>query len=288
MNDPINVNVLVSAKEEYTNHLCFVLGPLMYNGIMKIYRNSQNMPKKVSGFSYRNFQICLANVQNWSKNMITDETNTIKEQCPYLQDLVTAIFISHVKILACVRIKGNHKNIKLKIPSMDTFTHHIYCLICQKFYNSVQIIDLPKEQIVELIETIIHESIKHQLPIENILNEYLRDAFNDEASESDDNSEKSLKGEDIVNDDFDDDYDKESMDSEYKNEQKKIPVIPIEQNFSVEQEVQQDEKQKEEQKEEHMHGFEDTTKINITETPHMQPTSDTPYVPELSFFDDEN
>jgi hypothetical protein len=228
MSEALNVNVLVSAKEEYTQQLCYVLSPLIYQGVVKLFDESKLMPKTIRGISYRNFQITLANIQNWSSFIIEKETKRIKELCTYLSDLVTAIFVSHVKILACVRMKGDHKNIKIKIPNMEIFIHKIYILVGNKIYNNVNIINESEEYVIRLISDTINECIRKQLPIEHILNEYLFDVFNDvsddESEKSNSESSKIIKGEDIAESDNSDNSDAES---EYIEENKHIPTIPI-------------------------------------------------------------
>ena len=228
MSEALNVNVLVSAKEEYTSQLCFVLSPLIYQGIRSIYIDSQTMPKQVRGISYRNYQLKLINVQTWSSFVIEKETKRIKEYCTFLSDLVTAIFVSHVKILACVRLKGNSKNIKIKIPSMENFIHKIYILVAQKFYNNLKLIHEPEENLIHIISDTIMECIRKQLPIEHILREYLFDVFND-VEESESKSESKNSGSKEFNgDDVDEDFDNQSLaESEYHDEAKAIPVIPI-------------------------------------------------------------
>jgi len=253
MLDALNVNVLVSAKEEYTNQLCYVLSPLIYHGLMSLFEESKKIPKQVRGISYRNLQIVLANVQNWSSFIIEKETKRIKTSCSYLSDLVTAIFVSHVKILACVRLKGDHKNIKIKIPNMDTFVHKIYILVANKIYNNVMLIHEHEEVLIKTISDIINECIRKQLPIEHILQEYLFDVFNDdsvesEASEKSDKSNKEFTMDEVA----DDDDVKSEPESDFENEQKAIPVVPIDGDPYT--------------KDSSIPNFDDTTKIEIPES----------------------
>ena len=263
MSEALNVNVLVSAKEEYTNQLCYVLSPLIYQGVMSLFEESKKIPKQVRGVSYRNLQIVLANVQNWSSFIIEKETKRIKDSCSYLSDLVTAIFVSHVKILACVRLKGEHKNIKIKIPNMETFIHKIYILVCNKFYNNVMLIHDPEERLINMISDIINECIRKQLPIEHILQEYLFDVFNEDSVESElsEKSDKSNK-EFTVDEVAEDDDIRSEAESEFENEQKAIPVLPIDGDPY--------------QRDSPIPNFEDTTKIEIPEsavnTPNIGPT----------------
>lgn len=275
MSEALNVNVLVSAKEEYTNQLCYVLSPLIYQGIMSLFEESKKMPKQVRGVSYRNLQIVLANVQNWSSFIIEKETKRIRDYCSYLSDLVTAIFVSHVKILACVRLKGEHKNIKIKIPNMETFIHKIYILVCNKFYNNVTLIHEAEETLIKMISDIINECIRKQLPIEHILQEYLFDVFNDdsvesEQSEKSDKSNKEFTMDEVVEEE--DDI-KSDPDSEFENEQKAIPVVPIDGTPY--------------RRDSPIPNFDDTTKIEIPEsavnTPNIGPSqlsdTDEPHEP---------
>ena len=255
MADILNVNVLVSAKEEYTSQLCYVLSPLIYQGIVATCEDSKKLEKKVRGFSVNNFKICLANIQNWSSFTLEKETKRIKKYCPYLNDLVTAIFVSHVKILASVRLKGNNKNIKLKIPAMDLFIHKVYILVAERFYNNPHLIDDSEQNNIELISKIIDECIRKQLPIEHILNEYLADVFNSEDTESESEKgeeEKELKGEEFLEENESDN------ESEYTPESKNIPTIPI--NSQIHNNNDE------------LPNFEDVTKIDINNTPILSAT----------------
>lgn len=272
MSEALNVNVLVSAKEEYTNQLCYVLSPLIYQGIMSLFEESKKIPKQVRGVSYRNLQIVLANVQNWSSFIIEKETKRIKDSCSYLSDLVTAIFVSHVKILACVRLKGEHKNIKIKIPNMETFVHKIYILVCNKFYNNVMLIHEPEEGLIKMISDIINECIRKQLPIEHILQEYLFDVFNDDSVESEPSEKSEKSNKEFTMDEVaeEDDDVKSDAESEFENEQKAIPVVPIDGTPH--------------QRDSPVPDFEDTTKIEIPEsavnTPNIGPMQEENDVPE--------
>ena len=277
MTDALNVNVLVSAKEEYTNQLCYVMSPLIYQGIFSLLDESKKIPKQVRGMSYRNFQIVLANVQNWSSFIIEKETKRIKDSCSYLSDLVTAIFVSHVKILACVRLKGDHKNIKIKIPNMETFIHKIYILVCNKFYNKPEIIHESEEILTQMISAIINECIRKQLPIEHILQEYLFDVFNDDLVDSDPSVKSSKSNKEFTADEVAEQYsedDKSDAESEFENEQKAIPVVPIDGNL-LQSGVPDP-------------NFEDTTKIKVPDsamnTPNLGPTqiNDIEYIPPES------
>ena len=147
MSDEINVNVLVAAKEEYTKQLVFLLSPEIYKIIVNVYNESQKLKKKRS-VSLRNFQVLLQKIQFWNNLIIERNTEEIKTKIPYLLNLITAIFISHVKILACVRLKTDSKSVNVKVPNLDFFLHKIIVTVAVKLYDKHNTILLEKDKLV--------------------------------------------------------------------------------------------------------------------------------------------
>jgi len=183
MSETLNVNVLVAAKEEYTKQLVYILSPEIYTVILNVFNESQQLKKKRS-ISLRNFQLQLKKIPVWNTIIIEKNTENIKSKIPYLLDLITAIFVSHVKILACVRLKSDSKSIQVKVPNLDTFLHKIIITNAEKIYYNPELILRKKEIVVSLISETIEETIRNQIPIDKILTEYLSGVFDDEKQES--------------------------------------------------------------------------------------------------------
>ena len=185
MSETLNVNVLVAAKEEYTKQLVYILSPEIYTVILNVFNESQQLKKKRS-ISLRNFQLQLKKIPVWNTIIIEKNTENIKSKIPYLLDLITAIFVSHVKILACVRLKTDSKSIQVKVPNLDTFLHKIIITNAEKIYYNPELILKKKEIVVSLISETIEETIRNQIPIDKILTEYLSGVFDeDEQSKND-------------------------------------------------------------------------------------------------------
>ena len=182
MSETLNINVLVAAKEEYTKQLVYILSPEIYIVLKNIYNESQQMKKKRS-ISLRNYQILLKRIPVWNTILIQKHTKDIKSKIPYLLDLITAIFVSHVKILACVRLKADSKSIQVKVPNLDVFLHKIIITNAEKIYYNPEIILKKKEIVIELISETIEETIRNQIPIDKILTEYLAGVFDEESEE---------------------------------------------------------------------------------------------------------
>ena len=67
------------------------------------------------------FQEMLSEIPNWNQSIITNETNRIKDNISYIEDLLTAVFISNMRLLCSV--ENTNKKIKVKIPKLDLFIH---------------------------------------------------------------------------------------------------------------------------------------------------------------------
>ena len=224
MAETLNVNVLVAAKEEYTKQLISTIQGGIYDIIKQIYTESQknNIRRLVS---YSNFQKELKAVPNWASFKLDEKLHTINSKYPYLMDLVTAIFVSHVKILACVRLKSDDKSVKIKVPNLNTFLHKIIINCSECIYYTPDIIEDNKTKIFEIINGSINETIANQIPIEYILNEYLSGVFDEEEPAYPDN-------EDVVEQEPDlNEYSDEEVDDD-ADVKKNIPIIPIQRPIS--------------------------------------------------------
>ena len=213
MSKNLNISVLVAARDEYIEQLKCILSPLIIQGINSIYQDAIDISegKKII---YK-FQELLKDVPKWNQTILQEESKRIKKKCSYIMDIVTAIFVSNVKILASIRLKGNKENIRVKIPTSDIFIHSIYIETAQQifydpmlFYHKNENIQKNKKQVGEIIRYSIDETIRQMLPFDNILQEYLANALNDNAdndsdsgseeSEVSDPDEESLHGDDLI------------------------------------------------------------------------------------------
>ena len=105
--------------------MCYYLCPLIDEGFVSIYKDALEQtrskdPKKASVL--RNFQIFCKAIPTWNDTLLNNESDRIKKAWPFLMDLLTAVFVSNVKILAAIKLKGNSKNIKIK----NTYDKYFY------------------------------------------------------------------------------------------------------------------------------------------------------------------
>ena len=216
MSENLNINVLVAAKEEYTKQLVYSLSPEIYTVILNVYKDSQKLKKKMS-VSLRNFQFELKKIPTWNTIIIEKHTKDIKTKIPYLLNLITAIFVSHVKILACVRLHADSRNINVKVPDLNHFLHQIIIMNAEKIYYTPDIIQKKKEYVIMIISETIEETIRNQIPIDKILTEYLAGVFEDDNNNKviSDKQLKNIHSE--IDDDSNSEIDDEIQELEYSN-----------------------------------------------------------------------
>ena len=183
-----NSKSFVDAKTEYTKQLQILLTPRIYEGIESIYTDSSNNVSE-GGDKMRVFQNFLKTIPKWNQEIINHETIRIKDdsKCNYLEKLLNAIFVSHTKILTL------NSNLDIQVPKLNHFIHKCYIETARELYKNPYLLDKtirnPREKQNNLRETLtiinnsINTTICRLLPLENILDVYLKETSLDEEDE---------------------------------------------------------------------------------------------------------
>ena len=101
---------LVEARTEYTKHLYDILNEIVYSKFTHIFETSKENTKNKSDILI-NFQKELRKVPEWNRTELNDEVTKVTDKCPWFTDLMSAIFVSTIKILTSVKM-----NKKKSIP----------------------------------------------------------------------------------------------------------------------------------------------------------------------------
>ena len=191
-----NITVLVDAKQEYTKQLTNIIVPFIYDGIKSIYDSTVNICKMNNDRSVlMRFQEQLSLIPKWNQDIINEEYDRISTDsgCDWLDELVTAVFLSHTKILAAIK-SGNKKNkINLKIPKIDHFIHKCYIESAREIWKNPYLFNETNNQSDfqrnvmdshKIICSSIEETIRKLLPVKNILKEYLGSKYDESDEDS--------------------------------------------------------------------------------------------------------
>lgn len=194
--DDYNVNVLSESKNEYSARLLNILSPLIIEGIKSIFNDavkicSENEEDEKYLMTFQNF---LTRVPKWNSMLVDEECKRIQNSsaCTYLEDLLTCVHITHLKLLTSVRVSQKQKKIDIDIPKLSTFIHKIYIHLARKIYSNVylferDIMPLQYQKNMRECELLCRESIlsviRESIPVEKILRAYIDETVDEEIIE---------------------------------------------------------------------------------------------------------
>ena len=195
--DDYNVNVLSEAKNEISLRLVMMLTPHILNGMKSIFKESWElcMENDEENKYLMTFQTFLSRVPKWNQQIVDDETKRIirESKCEYLDDLLTGVHITQLKIMTSIRVTNNRKKIDIEIPKLESFIHRVYIDFARKLYSNVYLFEkkvasLTYQKNMRECELMIHESImntvRESIPIENILKSYMDETIDEDVIEN--------------------------------------------------------------------------------------------------------
>ena len=187
-----NTSIFTQAKIEYTQQLIDVLTPNMFDGIKSIYDESKVVFSTQTNHSILTlFRTFLEKVPEWNNELVEVETERIINQshCDWLDDLVTAVFISHTKILTSIGPNMKNTRVNLTIPKTINFIHKCYINLAREIWKNPYLYDenvsgSEYQKNMRTIELIIKENIENTirklLPVKEILKDHLDNFDNNE------------------------------------------------------------------------------------------------------------
>lgn len=178
-----NNNILIEAKTELTNQFVSLLTPNIYDGFQFMYDDIIEKCKKKRTTEYLSeFQLSLKEIPNWSSQQIKEEYQKIANrcECDYLPELLTGVLVATARVLSTIGTKTSQVN--LKIPKIYKFIHQCYIHSAREFWKFTYLFDrdISKMEIQrnireseKIIENSIKQIIRSNLPVQNLLKEYL-------------------------------------------------------------------------------------------------------------------
>jgi hypothetical protein len=187
------ISVYAEAKSEYTKQLCQYLVPSIQQYFLDLLEEAKQKevdPKRILLM----FQTMLENISDWNVDKVQRETTTIigSSQCDYLEELMTAVFIAHTKVLSAIRLTTKQKKLQITIPKLDHFIHRILRECSRLLWSNTYLFStgapsIERQRNLRQIENFLQEGvlqgIRGMLPVKNILREYLKDDDTEEDEE---------------------------------------------------------------------------------------------------------
>lgn len=177
-----NVATYSEARSEYTKQLATFIVPSLVSWFQQLWaRNAINKQQCLSLF-----QTECEEIARWNQDRIHDEVRVLIERtgCDYMEDLMTAVFIAHTKVLTAVRLSQKQKKLSITVPKLDHFVHRVFRESARSFWKSPflfmdvgAVVDRQKNvlQIEALATEAITTAVRSLLPVKQILQDYLED-----------------------------------------------------------------------------------------------------------------
>jgi outer membrane biosynthesis protein TonB len=117
--------------------------------------------------------------------------------CDYLEDLLTAVFIAHTKVLTAIRLSSHQKKVEINIPKVEHFLFKVLCETSKLLWSSTYLFrdgisGIEKQQNYRNIETILNDgvlqAVRSMVPVKSILKDFVNQDVTEE--DSDDEPEK--------------------------------------------------------------------------------------------------
>ena len=188
------ISVYAEAKGEYTKQLCiFLATPLQkfFLNLLETAKTEEPDKKK----QLKAFQDLLSQIPDWNIDKVGRETTKIQDECncDYLEELLTAVFIAHTKVLSAIRLTSKNKSIQITVPKIEHFLHRTLSESARRIWGSVYLFadgqsSLDRQKNLRQLEALLHDcvqqAVRSLLPVKNLLRDYL--------AEPDENEEKEV------------------------------------------------------------------------------------------------
>jgi len=189
-----NVGVYSEAKSEYTRQLCQFLVPALLTYFLETVEDVKQKDTDTRKLLW-NFQNHLKDVPDWNVDKVKRETDRIQTlvKCDYLEELLTAVFIAHTKVLSAIRLSTKQKKLQISIPKIEHFLHRTVSDCSRLIWSNVYLFSptgaaVERQKNLNTVEGLLNEgilqSIRTMLPVKSILREYLHDDIEEDEDDA--------------------------------------------------------------------------------------------------------
>ena len=194
------LSVYSDARTEYTKQLCVFLVPAYFQFFIELLEKAKEAMIQEPQRALWQFQNYLNEVHDWNMEKVNHEIHNIHTNsgCDYLDDLLTAVFIAHTKVLTAIRLSANKKKIEINVPKVEHFLFKVLCETSKLLWSSSYLFRegisaIEKQQNYRAIEQLINEgvlqAIRSLVPVKSILKDFVNNDFGEGAEEEESDSE---------------------------------------------------------------------------------------------------
>ena len=176
------------AKSEYTKQLIFNFQPVLLRFFLDRFTEVKTTsPSK----ALSEFQSSLSQIPEWNLDKVQKETTALLQaiHCDYIEDLITAVFIAHTKILSAIRLHAKpRRKIQITVPKPDHFMHRALSESSRLLWSNVYLFNdaspsLERQKYMNDVNRFLEEgilqAIRNLLPVKSILRDSLQEDEDD-------------------------------------------------------------------------------------------------------------
>jgi len=177
------IGLYTEARNEYLKQLSTWIVP----PIVEFYRKEYgSLCTREGEGAMASFQDYCSEVPRWNQDIIEKNINIVLDtcRCDYVEELMTAVFIAHTKVLTSVRVNTKQKKLQITLPKLDHFLHRVFTECARMFWKapflfseSLSYIERQKNilQAESMCTEALSGAIRSLLPVKNILRDYLEE-----------------------------------------------------------------------------------------------------------------
>jgi len=181
------------AKSEYTDQLVFNFQPALLRFFLDRFTEikASDIVSSKAKSALSEFQNSLSQIPDWNLDKVHSETSELLKaiHCDYIEDLITAVFIAHTKILSAIRLHSKpRRKINITVPKPDHFMHRTMSECSRFLWSNVYLFDdtVPSvdrqknmNEVNHFLEKGILQAIRNLLPVKSILRDSLQEDDDD-------------------------------------------------------------------------------------------------------------
>jgi len=210
MNRDSVLSVYSDARTEYTKQLCVFLVPAYFQFYVDLLEKAKRLMIQEPKRALWQFQNFLNEIHDWNMEKVSNEIHLIQANsgCDYLEDLLTAVFIAHTKVLTAIRLSTNNKKVEINIPKVEHFLFKVLCETAKLLWSSTYLFrdgipGMEKQQNYRTIENMLNEGIiqavRSLVPVKSILKDFVtHDSSSDARKDEEDSDDEPEKKEEIA------------------------------------------------------------------------------------------
>lgn len=203
------LSVYSEAKSEYMFQLCSYLAPAYFAFYIDLYERAKQETEAEPKRQLWQLQNFLAEIEDWNMERVSREVAGIQTRaaCDFLEDLLTAVFVAHTKVLTAIRLSSRQKKVQLTVPKIEHFLLKVFIessrLLWQNVYLFRENIGGAEKQqnyrqIQSLVEQGIRSAIRAMVPVKNLLKDCLAGAADDGSDSEEETAPAETKASEAV------------------------------------------------------------------------------------------